>query len=395
MANRHIGKLDEQAVIRCYEEYETARVVAERFDVSDETIYRVLKKHGIQRTHRHDAEHQPKNTRPNNCGTKYCPVIVVMLRTVLKLRHKEIVAATGFPSSAVGNIIARRGLSDKSHNLKVDKDAIERDYLAGVSTYEMAEKYCVDHSTISKWMKKRGHHRGKGYPCGKKQHGTNKGHETQRSIAIERVSARAMRESGGTVELVEFCGKKSVFKCHVCGERFTRTHKAHFTCPQCEERQSVLDRERVKQEHEHERKLERERELAKDKVCPSCGAVFHSEYDTKKYCSDTCKKREDGRRNNTSSHRKRARIHGVEYEPGITLEKLIERDGNICQICGEPCDINDKRYGQIGPLYPSRDHIIPIAKGGSHTWDNVQLAHMMCNSKKRDLLDYTAKVVSA
>ena len=28
--------------------------------------------------------------------------------------------------------------------------------------------------------------------------------------------------------------------------------------------------------------------------------------------------------------------------------------------------------------------MIPIAKGGTHTWDNIQLAHRHCNSIKSD-----------
>lgn len=32
------------------------------------------------------------------------------------------------------------------------------------------------------------------------------------------------------------------------------------------------------------------------------------------------------------------------------------------------------------------DHIIPLSKGGSHTADNLQCAHFMCNSKKGDAM---------
>lgn len=36
-------------------------------------------------------------------------------------------------------------------------------------------------------------------------------------------------------------------------------------------------------------------------------------------------------------------------------------------------------------MYPTIDHIVAMANGGGHTWDNVQLAHAICNSYKRDL----------
>lgn len=31
------------------------------------------------------------------------------------------------------------------------------------------------------------------------------------------------------------------------------------------------------------------------------------------------------------------------------------------------------------------EHIVPIAKGGTHTWDNVGPAHYKCNMEKGDL----------
>lgn len=75
-----------------------------------------------------------------------------------------------------------------------------------------------------------------------------------------------------------------------------------------------------------------------------------------------------------------------EYENGITVEALYEASKGICKICGGICDLNDYRYvGDTfvaGDNYPSIDHIIPLSKGGSHTWANVQLAHRICNSHK-------------
>ena len=83
-------------------------------------------------------------------------------------------------------------------------------------------------------------------------------------------------------------------------------------------------------------------------------------------------------------YKERARAYGVEYDPHITLKKVIERDGGICQICGKPVDGTSRSGHGVGMLYPTIDHIIPLSKGGSHTWDNVQLAHLICNSKKCD-----------
>ena len=72
----------------------------------------------------------------------------------------------------------------------------------------------------------------------------------------------------------------------------------------------------------------------------------------------------------------------------ITLKRLYDRDGGICKLCGRLCDWDDMTIENgvtiVGNNYPSIDHITPISKGGSHTWDNVQLVHKICNSIKRD-----------
>ena len=83
-------------------------------------------------------------------------------------------------------------------------------------------------------------------------------------------------------------------------------------------------------------------------------------------------------------HRQRieAAGFGAEYEDGITLKRVMKRDGGICKLCGKPVDITDRNGKGIGNKYPTVDHIIPINKGGSHTWKNVQLAHMICNAHK-------------
>ena len=60
------------------------------------------------------------------------------------------------------------------------------------------------------------------------------------------------------------------------------------------------------------------------------------------------------------------------------------------QICGRPCDYEDYTVdGDIfiaGNWYPSIDHVIPVSKGGRHSWDNVKLAHRLCNTVKSNKL---------
>lgn len=91
---------------------------------------------------------------------------------------------------------------------------------------------------------------------------------------------------------------------------------------------------------------------------------------------------------NRGSYRDRAEMYGVPWEK-FTREAVFERDGWVCGICGDPVSPT-----ATGPMKVSLDHIIPMSKGGGHTWDNVQCAHLRCNSIKRDKLPFESKVVA-
>jgi endogenous inhibitor of DNA gyrase (YacG/DUF329 family) len=109
--------------------------------------------------------------------------------------------------------------------------------------------------------------------------------------------------------------------------------------------------------------------------CPECGeAVLRRDNPSAiGYCSTTCKLRQKRRR-----RRARKRTDNAER---VHLLSIVERDGWLCGICGQPID--RIRTDQQGP---SIDHIVPLAKGGEHRLSNCQLAHRICNSYKRDLL---------
>lgn len=87
--------------------------------------------------------------------------------------------------------------------------------------------------------------------------------------------------------------------------------------------------------------------------------------------------------------KRRARIDSQIIDVDITNKKLYERDNGICYLCGGKCDWNDfeirNGYFIAGHMYPSIDHVIPLSKGGLHSWDNVKLSHKICNSIKSDI----------
>lgn len=84
------------------------------------------------------------------------------------------------------------------------------------------------------------------------------------------------------------------------------------------------------------------------------------------------KRNASGKRKYSIQHARRARELGLDADDTISVHELFKRDKGICQIC----------KNRVGPSEASIDHIVPISKGGPHTWDNVQLSHESCNYKK-------------
>lgn len=77
-------------------------------------------------------------------------------------------------------------------------------------------------------------------------------------------------------------------------------------------------------------------------------------------------------------HLKRARHYGVEYEL-VNRLRVFARDGWRCGICRRKVD---RRLKAPHPMSASLDHIIPMSRGGGHTYVNTQCAHLTCNVHK-------------
>lgn len=73
--------------------------------------------------------------------------------------------------------------------------------------------------------------------------------------------------------------------------------------------------------------------------------------------------------------RRRMRLYGSDAPAQkIDRNKVIERDNAICHLCWMPCELEDIHL----------DHIVPVAKGGSHTYNNIAVSHSWCNQRKAD-----------
>ena len=142
------------------------------------------------------------------------------------------------------------------------------------------------------------------------------------------------------------------------------------------------------------RLIEYEPQLA---VCKHCGKQWifwpsrekYSHHKPPTYCSKKC----NYKHFKTGNIPDRLRKYGREKEPRdtITLKETIRRNAGVCYLCG--CKTNeDDCWHDVngcfvaGDTYPTRDHVIPIVRGGKHRWFNVALACRACNSRKNDMM---------
>lgn len=58
--------------------------------------------------------------------------------------------------------------------------------------------------------------------------------------------------------------------------------------------------------------------------------------------------------------------------PALTNTQLFRRDSNMCMYCGQ--NFTTKEL--------TRDHVVPVSKGGSDVWENVVTSCRPCNHRK-------------
>lgn len=151
--------------------------------------------------------------------------------------------------------------------------------------------------------------------------------------------------------------RKLTKQCAGCGEEFTTTNPKRKCCTKactqwCHWNPGAL--------------------RVLDKECAFCLTPFRSDTPRRKYCGAECQARINQQRRN-----KRTAACFVE---DVSKKVVAKRDKWCCQICRKKVD---HELAWPHPMSWSLDHIVPISKGGEHSYANTQLAHLTCNISKR------------
>lgn len=299
-------KLNEDEVVALYQKLNSTIKVAHHFGVCDETIRRILIRHGIQRR-------KPRDNRQNtmlvsNCHTKRCYALVVFC---VKCGYDAIPVSniTGYPHGSVSRIFKLKtgmtvseylhdGKGNRNHPKKLAKDTLEDLYINKkmtqceiASMFGMSQTYVRDLIQEYGIQPEDGHtsfrHRGSD---GDGSRGINKGVMRQIEAGKRRCIERLHKHTDGRYEYVS--GYKN------------RSSKIIIRCTRCGAERHVIANNVVKY----------------PLYCSNCDSEYRSMH------------------NHGDRHIYRAIRRGVKYEHGITIESVIKRFNNICQICGKPCD---------------------------------------------------------
>lgn len=161
--------------------------------------------------------------------------------------------------------------------------------------------------------------------------------------------------------------------CEICGTLFVPHSKASRICDDKECHKEVARRAAfaaAKARHDKQ---------VKPRQCRECGEMFTPEYGSKLrvFCTEECRSKY-GRR--VSKAKRKARLRGAKVADRIDPLMVLKRDKWRCHICG--CKTPKRLRGTIEGNAPEIDHVIPIALGGTHTYDNVKCICRQCNGKK-------------
>jgi len=222
----------------------------------------------------------------------------------------------------------------------------------------------------------------------KKKLGTNICEMCGKEFDVHRPSGRANR---GEVKEGRFCSKKcygvwmtkqekkpkaskerlvNIETCDVCGKKYIKKRKSkHNVCS------GECAKEKARKDNFD---MNSARKVLKARSCKECNKTFTPEYGNKRrhYCSDTCLFRNTRRRRR---QKERALIRSVKVET-VDAMRVFERDGWRCRLCGKK--LKPKHRGTIKYNAPELDHIIPLSKGGEHSYRNTQCACRKCNAEK-------------
>ncbi|MEX5913845.1 HNH endonuclease [Staphylococcus ureilyticus] len=230
-------------------------------------------------------------------------------------------------------------------------------YKKGETFTNIAKKFNVSRSSVTRRIKEAGAYRletsKECVRCGKTFYPSNYGSQIQKFCSD---NSRQHNFWEGKER------PKKLSNCQYCDTEFEVGRRKTYCSEECAKKHNNLEKKKKWR-------------FKKCRYCEKWRYGFNG-----KYCSEQCRKRAKRIKDELSKSErlKRARSNG-QFDADIDIYKLIERDGGRCYLCGDDVLFS---YHYNHPKYPTIEHVMPISKGGAHSWDNVKVACRECNTYK-------------
>lgn len=221
-------------------------------------------------------------------------------------------------------------------------------------------------------------------------------------IVCQQCGAVAARKTASGTDRTKFCSRECAFvakaaakrpkrawvspqrecECRACGASFWRQGKSGSRS-YC----SVVCRDAAHAHNVKRYTLANYVPVARvPRECAECGQAFLGHARTL-HCSESCARR---RQRRIAKRVLKARKRGVQAER-VDPRVVFTRDGWTCQMCHKRTP--SRLRGHVHPDAPELDHIVPLSKGGAHTYQNTQCACRACNGAKGNKIQGQLRLV--
>lgn len=155
-------------------------------------------------------------------------------------------------------------------------------------------------------------------------------------------------------------------RCSECKATFAEYQRRRRSNPDVAEREKANQRKRYA--------LDAEKHRARNREFYSNNAEYFRKYRQEQWLIPAQRDRILSWNQNRRARKRDAFVEHVE------VGAVYERDNWVCHICGGKVDCMLKHPD---PMCVSLDHIVPLSKGGEHSYINCATAHLRCNIQKQ------------